>query len=143
MVEIAIEYQGGLRCRAVHGPSGAVLHTDAPVDNHGRGESFSPTDLVATALGVCMLTVMGIVAERHAWSLTGTRVKVVKHMVADPARRIGKLTVRFELPSALDERARTTLAAAAHTCPVAKSLAAGLELDVEFAWTLAASETRA
>lgn len=143
MVEISVEYQGALRCRAVHGPSGAVLLTDAPVDNHGRGESFSPTDLVATSLGACMLTVMGIVAERHGWPLAGARAKVVKHMVADPARRIGALTVTIEMPAALDERARTTLVAAARTCPVHESLGANVRLDVTFEWTLAASGTGA
>lgn len=143
MVEIAVEYQGGLRCRAVHGPSGAVLLTDAPVDNHGRGESFSPTDLVATSLGACMLTVMGIVAERHGWPLAGARAHVVKHMVADPARRIGKLTVRMEMPAALDDRARTTLVAAAHTCPVHESLGQNVQLDITFTWTLAARGTSA
>lgn len=143
MVEIAVEYQGGLRCRAVHGPSGAVLLTDAPVDNHGRGESFSPTDLVATSLGACMLTVMGIVAERHGWPLAGARAHVVKHMVADPARRIGKLTVRMEMPAALDERARTTLVAAAYNCPVHESLGQNVQLDITFTWTLTASGTSA
>src|SRR5215469_5824866 len=93
MVKIEIAYQGQLHCDAVHGPSGAKLSTDAPKDNHGKGESFSPTDLVATALGTCMLTVMGIVAQRHDISLQGATVSVVKDMATAPARRIGRLTV--------------------------------------------------
>ena len=76
MVEIQIRYEGGLRTRAVHGPSSVALLTDAPLDNHGKGESFSPTDLVATALGTCMLTTMGLVAERHGWKIEGSRVRV-------------------------------------------------------------------
>src|SRR5436190_8383122 len=92
-VQIEITYQGGLRCEAMHGPSGAKLATDAPVDNQGRGESFSPTDLVATALGTCIMTIMGIVAERGGLDLAGTQVHVTKEMLAAPVRRIGKLTV--------------------------------------------------
>lgn len=138
MVEIAVEYQGGLRCRAVHGPSGAVLLTDAPVDNHGRGESFSPTDLVATALGTCMLTTMAIVARRHGWDLTGASVSVEKQMVADPVRRIGRLVVVIAVPAELDDQARTTLERTAHTCPVQKSLAPTTEVPVTFRWGAAA-----
>ena len=91
MVQINVTYQGGLRCQAVHGPSGTTLVTDAPVDNHGKGESFSPTDLVATALGACIPTVMGIVAEREKIDLTGMRVTVQKEMSAEPPRRIARL----------------------------------------------------
>ena len=74
-----------------------MLETDAPRDNEGRGESFSPTDLLATALGTCMMTVMGIVARRHAWELAGARVRVEKHMAVDPVRRVGRLVVRFAM----------------------------------------------
>lgn len=76
MVNISIEYQGGLRCEATHGPSGVKLQTDAPVDSHGKGALFSPTDLVATALSSCIATVLGLVAERKAWDLKGLRVEV-------------------------------------------------------------------
>ena len=78
MVEIEIQYEGHLHTHSVHRPSGAELQTDAPVDNQGRGEAFSPTDLVASALGACMLTVMGILADRHGWSIAGTRIRVEK-----------------------------------------------------------------
>ncbi|HTN77202.1 MAG TPA: OsmC family protein, partial [Pirellulaceae bacterium] len=94
MVPIKIRYLGQFRCEAEHGPSGAKFITDAPLDNHGRAESFSPTDLVATGLGTCVMTVMGIVAERNGWDLSGTTVDVAKEMVNAPVRRIGKLTVQ-------------------------------------------------
>ena len=132
MVEITLNYEGGLRCAATHGPSGAELKTDAPVDNHGQGASFSPTDLVATALGACMLTIMGIAAERHGWDLSGSEVKVVKGMVAEPVRRIGELTVEIHVPAELDERARTTLERAALTCPVHRSLHPDVQIPVRF-----------
>lgn len=128
MVRIEIRYEGDLRCRATHGPSGAELSTDAPADNHGRGESFSPTDLVATALGSCMLTILGIVARERGWSLEGASATVDKHMAADPRRRIGRLDVRLRLPPDLDERAWRTLEQAARTCPVAESLSDRLEV---------------
>lgn len=134
MVKIRAVYEGGLRCRATHGPSNATFPTDAPVDNHGKGESFSPTDLVATALGTCMLTTMGIVADRHGWDLTGATVDVEKGMVADPTRRIGRLAVVLRIPTELDERARQTLENAALTCPVHKSLRPEVEMPIEFAW---------
>ena len=134
MVEIDIRYDGGLRCSATHVPSRAVLATDAPVDNQGRGESFSPTDLVATALGACMLTTMGIVAERHAWDLSGATVRVEKSMVADPARRIGSLAVRIRVEGAFDARARETLERTALTCPVHKSLSPAVAIPVDFEW---------
>lgn len=136
MVEIRMHYEGGLRCRAVHGPSGAELVTDAPLDNHGQGASFSPTDLVATALGTCVLTTMGIVAERHGWELAGSQARVEKVMVATPVRRIGSLALVVVLPAALDARARETLERTAHTCPVHKSLGADVELPMRFEYTL-------
>src|SRR6476661_6155928 len=95
MVEIKSVYEGQLHCNATHGPSGAVLATDAPKDNMGKGEAFSPTDLVATALGTCMLTTMGIVAQRNNIDITGARVRVTKEMVSQPTRRIGKIGVEI------------------------------------------------
>ena len=132
MVQIDVVYEGGLRARAVHGPSGCELVTDAPVDNQGKGESFSPTDLVATALGTCMLTLIGIVAERHGWPMEGARARVEKGMVADPIRRIGKLEVVISIPGELGERERELLQKAALTCPVHKSLSAEMEILVRF-----------
>jgi putative redox protein len=134
MVKIDISYQGELRCEAVHGPSGTKLSTDAPKDNHGKGESFSPTDLVATALGTCMLTVMGIVAQRHNLSLAGATVNVVKEMAAAPTRRIGRLTVEIRVPGQFDDAQRKLLENAAHTCPVHKSLHPEIDIPVTFRW---------
>lgn len=134
MVQIEIEYQGDLRTQATHVPSGATLLTDAPVDNHGRGEAFSPTDLVATALGSCLLTIMGIVAERHGWSLVGARAVVEKRMTTEGERRIAELEVRLRLPGEFDERQRATLERAALGCPVHRTLGGNVEMPVRFDW---------
>ena len=93
MVKIEIEYTGGLHSEAVHTQSGTRLQTDAPLDNGGKGESFSPTDLVATALGTCMTTTMDLYAKRNGFNIDGTKAIVVKHMMSQPVRRIGKLEV--------------------------------------------------
>jgi len=135
MVKVSSRYEGGLRCRATHGPSGTTLVTDAPVDNHGKGESFSPTDLVATALGACMLTIMGIVAERHAIDLAGTTVETVKEMTKDPPRRIASLRTRITIPLPAEHPQRALLEQAAHTCPVHKSLHPDIDAPVEFVWS--------
>ena len=132
MVQIDIVYQGELRCEAKHAPSGSTVLTDAPTDNHGRGESFSPTDLVATALGSCMLTIMGIVADRHKLDLTGTKVTVIKEMITEPVRRIGRLPVRIELSRSVSDRELAMLERAALTCPVHHSLHPDIEKPVEF-----------
>jgi putative redox protein len=134
MVTINLRYEGGLRCAATHGPSGQKLHTDAPVDNHGRGESFSPTDLVATALGACMATIMGIVADRHQIDLRGMAVEVTKEMSADAPRRIAKLATRIKVPLAAGHPQRALLENAALTCPVHKSLNSEMETPIEFDW---------
>lgn len=134
MVQIDLVYEGGLRCAATHGPSSTTLVTDAPVDNHGKGQSFSPTDLVATALGTCMVTLMGIAAEHRGWDLEGTRCAVTKHMVADPDRRIGRLEVRISVPGDFDEDARRVLERAAHGCPVKRSLRPEVDVPVRFEW---------
>ena len=134
MVEIDITYEGDLRCTAVHQPSGTVLHTDAPKDNMGKGESFSPTDLAATGLGTCMMTVMGILARRLEVDLTGTRVKVTKEMAAAPIRRIARLRVDITVPRIVSPEHRQQLERAAHTCPVSKSLHPDVEVPVTFQW---------
>src|SRR3954451_11522980 len=103
MVEISTTYQGQLRCTAVHGPSGNQLTTDAPKDNMGKGEAFSPTDLVATALATCVLTTMGIVAQRNNLDMTGATAKVTKEMVTTPPRRIGRLALTVRMPVKLSE----------------------------------------
>jgi uncharacterized OsmC-like protein len=134
MVQIDVTYQGGLRCEAVHGPSGTKLVTDAPVDNHGKGESFSPTDLVATALGTCIPTIMGMVAEREKIDLTGMRITVIKEMSPQPPRRIATLTTRIVMPAGLDEKQKVKLEKAAHTCPVHQTLQGNVEMPIEFVY---------
>ncbi len=133
-VEIEVVYEGGLHCTATHGPSKVTLQTDAPVDNGGRGESFSPTDLVATALGACILTILGLVAERHQLDLKGTRVHVTKEMIQKPVRRIGALRtiVRFPANLGLSDEDRKRLETAAHTCPVHQSIHPDIEAPIEF-----------
>lgn len=122
MVETSIVYEGNLHTRATHGPSGAVLVTDAPKDNQGLGEFFSPTDLVGTALGTCVLTIMGIYARRHNVDLTGATAVVSKEMVVDPVRRIGTLTIVMKLPKSIPAEHRKGIEACAATCPVSASL---------------------
>lgn len=134
MIEIQIAYEGNLRCSAKHVDSGATLLTDAPKDNMGKGESFSPTDLVAAALGTCMLTIMGIAAQRLKIDLTGTRVVVVKEMVTAPARRIGRLAVTINVPLPLSSEQRQKLQNAAMTCPVHKSLHPDVQTPIAFNW---------
>lgn len=134
MVEIQIEYQGELRCKATHGPSGTALITDAPKDNHGKAESFSPTDLLATALGSCILTVMGISARALNVDITGSRVKVTKEMVQQPVRRIGTLTVTIQVAGKLTDEQKDKLKAAALSCPVHKSLHPDIATPIEFEW---------
>ena len=134
MVEIQVVYRGGLHTECDHGPSQASLCTDAPLDNHGRGESFSPTDLVATGLGTCMLTVMGILAERNDWPLAGAVAHVEKHMVAEPLRRIGRLLVALSFPLGIPQEARKPLMRAALSCPVKQSLHPDIVVEVTESW---------
>jgi putative redox protein len=136
MVEISVKYEGDLHCLAIHEPSRAELCTDAPTDNLGKGEAFSPTDLAATSLGVCMLTTMAIVAMKQSLDLdlSGTRAIVRKHMTTKPPRRIQRLEISMEipLPETLPSRAR--LEEAALNCPVALSLHPEIEKTVSFSW---------
>ncbi len=134
MVKISIAYHGNLRCEAVHGPSNNKLLTDAPVDNHGKGESFSPTDLVATALGTCMATVMGIYAQQHEIDLRGMTVTVGKEMTQVPVRRIGRLTCEITMPLPGTHPRREALERVALTCPVHQSLHPDVEKPVNFIW---------
>lgn len=134
MVAIQVEYEGNLHCKAVHGPSGSVLTTDAPTDNQGRGESFSPTDLVATALGTCMLTVMGILARTLNIDIAGATATVGKEMTAAAPRRIQRLTVKIHVPQSHSPETREKLERAVHACPVHRSLHPDVEIPVEFSW---------
>lgn len=134
MVPLSILYRGELRCGAVHGPSGAAFDTDAPRDNMGRGESFSPTDLVAAALGSCMITTIGIAAKKGTLPVTldGTRVEVEKHMSADTPRRIARLVVRLTFPPGIPAVHHARIRETGDQCPVAKSLHPDLVLDVRY-----------
>jgi putative redox protein len=131
MVRIKVTYQGDLRCEAVHGPSNRTLTTDAPVDNQGKGESFSPTDLVATALGSCMATIMGIYADREGIDLDGMTVDVDKEMTPPP-RHIARLTVVFRMPPGIEAKARRAFSACADRCPVKLSLHPEIEIPMRF-----------
>ncbi|HEU5047098.1 MAG TPA: OsmC family protein [Rickettsiales bacterium] len=134
MVTVHITYQGDLHCEAVHEPSGAVLATDPPKDNHGKGEQFSPTDLVAAALGTCILTVMGIAARTLNVDLRGAKATAVKEMTAVPLRRIGKIAVTVRIPATVSEEQKQKLERAALTCPVHQSLHPDIEMPIEFIW---------
>jgi putative redox protein len=131
-VQIDCSYEGDLHCSAVHGPSGSTLSTDAPADNQGRAETFSPTDLVATALGTCLLTIMGIYARPRNIRIEGARAVVQKEMTTAPPRRIAKLNVRLSLPATLNDKARGGLEQAARLCPVAASLHPGVAVELIF-----------
>ncbi len=135
MVKVTGTYQGDLHVKAVHDPSNDVLETDAPVDNHGKGEAFSPTDLVGTSMGTCMLTIMAIKAQSLGIEeiLRGARFEVEKQMSASP-RRIGRLSIQFWLPSEIPVEHRNTLEKAALGCPVHHSLHPDIDAPVTFHW---------
>jgi putative redox protein len=130
-----IIYTGALRTEATHLQSGSTIQTDAPTDNQGKGERFSPTDLLATALGACMVTTMGIKAQTMPLALDGTRVEVTKVMVADP-RRVGKIIVTLHLPASIgaSEEQKIILERVARACPVERSLHPDLVLELSFNW---------
>lgn len=129
---MSAEYQGGLHCRLVHESSGTIIETDAPKDNQGRGESFSPTDLVSVGLGSCILTTIGIVANNNnrTFPLEGAKAMVTKEMTSNP-RRIGRLTVKITIPHALTEEELQFAYNVARTCPVHRSLHPDIELDIQ------------
>ncbi|MGC2635597.1 MAG: OsmC family protein [Acidobacteriaceae bacterium] len=134
MVSIQIDYEGELHCKAVHGPSGTSLTTDAPRDNQGRGESFSPTDLVATALGTCMLTILGITARTLGIDIAGATATVDKAMTSTGPRRIESLTVRIHVPQDVSVADQQKLERAALACPVHKSLHPDVQRPIAFTW---------
>ena len=134
MVRIQMEYQGDLRCTSVHTPSKTELATDAPVDNQGRGESFSPTDLIATSLGTCILTTMGIVARTLNFDLAGASATVDKEMSSTPPRKISRLTVAIRMPRTTSPENQQRLENAAQACPVKRSLHPDIETPIEFIW---------
>lgn len=134
MVEMQVVYSGEKHCEMKHLPSGSVIETDAPRDNHGRGERFSPTDLVGAALASCVLTTMAIMAERDGISLIGAKAKVTKEMNMSP-RRIAKLPVEITMPEGIKPEDRRKLEAAANACPVKKSLAEDILTPITFIYS--------
>ncbi len=134
MVSFHIAYEGRLRCTATHDPSGTTLLTDAPADNHGLAQSFSPTDLLTTSLAVCIITTMGIYAEPRGISLDGMRAYAEKHMSSDPPRRVARIVVRLFFPAGLTAEQRAILERIAETCPVQKSLHPDLAVELAFAY---------
>jgi putative redox protein len=131
-------YEGELRTVALHNASGTRIETDPPVDNHGKGERFSPSDLVATALGSCMLTIMGMKAKDLNIDLRGTRIEIQKTMKPDP-RRISGISLTFHLPAGLHltEKNKTILQRAADTCPVFYSIHPDIDVQVNYNWQTA------
>lgn len=128
-----VVYLGGLRTESLHTASGAKILSDAPVDNHGKGEAFSPTDTVANALASCMFTVMGIKAQEMGVDFTGAKASVTKIMQSNP-RRISRIEVLVEMPSAMDEKSQLILERTARTCPVFLSLHPEMDKEIRFVW---------
>ena len=134
MVSIHVKYEGELHTEATHGPSQNTLATDAPVDNKGRGETFSPTDLVATGLATCMATIMGQQADSLGIDISGMTLDVDKIMSTDRPRRIVALPVKIKMPIPFDEKTATMLDRAAHSCPVHHSIHPDIQVDVTYTW---------
>ena len=134
MVEIDINYTGELHTTAKHVQSGAVIETDAPVDNQGKGEAFSPTDLCASSLGVCMLTILGIVAKNNDIDLGEVKGKVKKEMSPDLPRRISKISINFEIPLSSNHPKKDLIEDAMLNCPVHHSLHPEIEKHIIFTW---------
>lgn len=127
-------YHGNLRTEATHLKSGEKFITDAPVDNNGRGEAFSPTDLLATSLASCAVTIMGIAANNHGIDISGTKTEILKHMASDP-RRVSGVDITFHMPhKQYTQKEKTILEKAALTCPVAKSLHPDIAQNLTFIW---------
>ncbi len=128
-------YKGHLRCEATHLQSGSLLETDAPTDNRGKGERFSPTDTLCVSLATCMITTMGIKAGDMQVNLEGTKIEVTKHMLASP-RRIGRIVINISLPEGLnlDDRDKKILETVGNSCPVIKSLHPDLLIEATYNW---------
>jgi len=134
MIEIKTTYEGELECMNIHGPSESVCITDAPVDNNGRGRSFSPTDLLAASLASCMATIMGIVADRKNIDLKGMTITVGKHISEEQPRRVARLDVRIEMPLSEKHPARKVLESSALSCPVHQSIHPEIKVPIEWCW---------
>ena len=134
MSDIKIKYNGNLRTEATHLQSGEVILTDAPIDNNGKGENFSPTDLFATSLGSCMLTIMGIASDTHGFDITGSTVDIKKIMDPNP-RRVRSLEININIKGSLKEKDRRILIKAAKHCPVSKSINPSINELISFNFT--------
>ena len=130
----SIMYKGNLRCEAEHLQSKSTIETDAPTDNRGKGERFSPTDLLCVSLGTCMLTTMGIKASDMNIDITQSKAEVTKHMGSDP-RRVTKIEVTVSLPKNINEKERLILEKSGNNCPVAKSIHPDIKLNLNYHWT--------
>ena len=127
-------YEGNLRCSATHLQSGTVIETDAPTDNRGKGEKFSPTDTLCVALGTCIITTMALKARDMSIELKDTKIEITKHMLKDP-RRVGQIDVTLHFPRlGLNEEQRSTLETTGNNCPVAKSLHPDLNMNIQYKW---------
>jgi uncharacterized OsmC-like protein len=130
----SIIYQGDLRCSATHLQSGTVIQTDAPIDNRGKGEKFSPTDTLCVSLATCIITTMALKASDMGVQLKGTKIDVTKYMLKDP-RRVGQVDITINFPELqLDESQKSTLEITGNNCPVAKSLNPELRLNIQYNW---------
>ncbi len=134
MASITVSYSGDLHCEAVHVESGSVIQTDAPKDNQGKGETFSPTDLLATAFATCVLTIMAILARRIDFDMTGATAKVEKIMSTDLPRRIAALPLTISIPVKPSKEERQKLEQAAKSCPVHHSLHPDIKKPMTFQW---------
>lgn len=133
MVKCKMTYLGGLHCELQHGPSGTVISTDAPVDNHGKGESFSPTDLMCSAMAACMMTIMGIYAQSHSLDLKGATIEVGKEMSANP-RRIARITTEITLPLPEDTPHKAALEECVLGSPAMRSLHPDIDIPIVWRW---------
>ena len=134
MVQIFVEYLGDLHCEITHGPTGQKFITDAPVDNHGKGEFISPTDLLGTASASCIATIMGIVANNHNIDIKGMKITVIKEMTNIPFRRIAKLYMEIVFPHPLTDKEFKLMENVVKTCPVTRSISSEVELLVNYSF---------
>ena len=134
MVKMNVEYSGELRCKAKHGPSGSQLETDAPADNHGKAERFSPTDLLGTALAACAATTLSIKGMPKGWDFKGLKMEVNKEMSSEGPRRIARLPLEVWMPHALPQADRDEVEQIIKNCPVMKSLSSDIQIPVTIHW---------
>jgi len=131
MSDISIKYEGNLRTTATHLKSGSIISTDAPIDNKGKGEKFSPTDLFATALGSCMLTIMGITAQAHGFSIDESNIEIDKKMEKNP-RRVSHIKIIININGEFNDKEKQLLMNAAKHCPVSKSIHSDIKEEIIF-----------